>query len=193
MRTRRNAFVPSPAKPAFALDHFPLFSGDYCQAALEIILCKLERSSVAGEEPLETRTRLWWTQVWGECAVIEPVVDATTAQVVSYVIKPSVLDGDLPRDASQLDRSTGCSFHDRDEWLMRKLADVIRVQKDSFLVYSFPQTAVKRAKVDDDLLPANVFTHRLTMLDYLHSNKLQFSNRRRAKHSTAVLLGKLTY
>ncbi|KAH9249828.1 hypothetical protein BASA81_012423 [Batrachochytrium salamandrivorans] len=194
VRTRRNVFVPTLAKPAFALDQFPLFSGDYCQAALEIILCKLERSNTEEEEPLETRTRLWWMQVWGECAVIETVVDASTAQV-SYLIKPNVLDDDLPQDASELDCSTGCSFHDRDEWLMRKLADVIRIQKDSFLVYTLQhqQLPAKRPKVSvvDDLLPANIFTHRLNMLDYLHANKLQFSNRRRARHSTAILLEKL--
>ncbi|KAH6571781.1 hypothetical protein BASA62_003696 [Batrachochytrium salamandrivorans] len=89
----------------------------------------------------------------------------------------------------------GVRFHDRDEWLMRKLADVIRIQKDSFLVYTLQhqQLPAKRPKVSvvDDLLPANIFTHRLNMLDYLHANKLQFSNRRRARHSTAILLEKL--
>lgn len=197
VRTRQriaSGYTPSPPKSAFALDSFPFFAGDFCQATLETILCKLENNnSPVDADELELRTRQWWKRVWGDHANIG--LKTMENGSVQYLILPSV-DHDLSQEELCALEFDTCTCYDRDDWLMRKLADVVRPQKDSFLVYEFnrrrPATTKRvRQEGKEEEMPTSIFNNRLDMLDYLHSNYLQFDTKLRAQYSSKILLQSL--
>lgn len=216
----------------FLIEEFPIFSGDFSQMELEIILSQLE---TVHTDLAETNIRSWWSMVWGANAVVEimapPMLSKKAAAAAAAAespfdsngiprpqplchIRPAV--GELP-DAQtmlRLERDCNCTFAERDDWVMRRLAASIKPLKENFMVLTFcdieSDSSTKRRKLsssavahvpflngasDGTLLAdidtptrANVFDSRLALLDFLAYDHLQFDSLRRAKYSSAALL-----
>jgi hypothetical protein len=242
---------------SFHLDRLPYFAGDFCQSELEIILNSLESSDLS--DMMEQKFRKWWRDlVWGPHAVIELIpadkddedddrieedeqAGSSDQRVftrkglpklsVLILIKPSLPSPS--RDVLLQSERDNCTYQERDEWIMRKIAQAVRPLKESFLVIKFSSLTdsnnssdPKRQRVEpshnlssavaprpmphgtmpkipalassqgkladpDPTLPRTCFDWRIGLLDLLVSEHLQFDTWRRAKFSTAVVLGYL--
>lgn len=161
----------------------------------------------------DEKVRDWWLRVWGNGAQMsaavhdpkEPTDDLYTRngmlnRVVTWRIQPIKPMPSL--DALQQLETEICNARERDEWMMRKLAALIKPQKHSLLTVQFANDShssnSKRAKhtqpdlVDpDEPIGDTLFDARIALLDLLQHYHLQFDSVRRARYSTGAILAML--